>query len=285
MDCIRSTTSLLDAENSVEMARLINQARLLSRCLGGPIPELSTEELFRVHDVLDVACGPGDWVLDVAYAHPHLEVAGVDSSPQVVAYASARARSQGLPNASFGVMDITQPLDFPDNTFDLVNARFLSSVLPREAWPALVGECVRVARPGGMIRLTDMELPICTTPAAQTMAQWFAQALFRAGYSFSPDGSTVGITPVLGHFLRRAGCESGEQRSYPIDFSSGTPFHHSVCQNGQVAATLLKSRYISLGVTTEEVFQRMFQRASIEVLSDDFCGLWPLFVTWAHKPR
>jgi hypothetical protein len=117
------------------------------------------------------------------------------------------------------------------------------------------------------------------------MTHWFAQALFRGGYSFSPDGSTVGITPVLGRFLRMAGCESGEQRSYAIDFSSGMPFHYSVCQNGQVATTLLKSRYISLGVTTDEAFQQMVQRASIEVLSDDFCGLWPLFVTWAHKPR
>jgi len=59
---------------------VINQSQLLTRSLGGPVPELSAEELSEMHDVLDLACGPGGWVLDLAYAAPHLEVAGVGSN-------------------------------------------------------------------------------------------------------------------------------------------------------------------------------------------------------------
>src|SRR5207248_7505587 len=92
----------------------------------------------QLRQILDVGCGPGGWVLDVAFALPDAEVAGVDISRPMIDYAHARAMTQCLPNASFEVMDMTQPLDFPDGAFDLVNARSLCGVLRRDAWPAFM---------------------------------------------------------------------------------------------------------------------------------------------------
>src|SRR4051795_13569739 len=39
-------------------------------------------------------------------------------------------------------MNILNGLDFPDSSFDLVNARFLFGSMPQSAWPKLLQECL-----------------------------------------------------------------------------------------------------------------------------------------------
>jgi ubiquinone/menaquinone biosynthesis C-methylase UbiE len=106
-------------------------------------------------NVLDLGCGPGGWALDVAFELLETEVEGVDISRPMVNYANARAISQRLKNVSFGVMSITEVLDIPSDSYDLVNARFLAAVLKREAWSPFLHECTRILRPGGYLRLTE----------------------------------------------------------------------------------------------------------------------------------
>src|SRR6266536_1593674 len=60
---------IFDRESSSEMARLVNQDRLVTRAMGGPLSGLPDgDHLPEQASVLDIACGPGDWVLDVADA-------------------------------------------------------------------------------------------------------------------------------------------------------------------------------------------------------------------------
>src|SRR5690242_10696368 len=118
----RTNSYLFDSESAAEMARLINWDRMTTSTMGGPLAEQPDPTCF--HTVLDIACGPGGWCLDLAHAYPDVEVAGIDISQTMISYARARARSQGLGNASFEVMDATQPLAFSDQSFDLINARF-----------------------------------------------------------------------------------------------------------------------------------------------------------------
>jgi hypothetical protein len=72
------------------------------------------------------------------------------------------------------------------------------------------------------------------------MSALLAQALFQAGRSFSPDGCTIGITPLLGKFLRDAGFEHIEQKPHTLECSAGTPLYFALCENGLVGAQLLK---------------------------------------------
>src|SRR5579884_90504 len=125
-------------ESSVEIARLINLDRMTTTETGGIFAGLPESDLPPLNNALDLGCGPGSWVLDAAFAYPDCEVAGIDIRRSMIEYAWARARSQRLFNASFGVMDITEPLDFSSDTFDLVHARFLSGVLHREIWMPLI---------------------------------------------------------------------------------------------------------------------------------------------------
>src|SRR5579859_1692694 len=133
-----------DPESGAEMARLIDQDHLITEGMGGLLPERSND-FSGIHRLLDVGCGPGGWALEIAFAHPEIEVIGFDISQAMIDYARARARVRGLDNASFRVMDMQKPLDFSDDSFDLVNGRFVSFI-PTSLIPAFLKECMRITR-------------------------------------------------------------------------------------------------------------------------------------------
>ncbi|HZR42789.1 MAG TPA: class I SAM-dependent methyltransferase, partial [Ktedonobacteraceae bacterium] len=197
-------TYFFDPESASEMARLIEQDRMMTKAMGGPLAGLPDLPLGA--QVLDLACGPGSWALDTAYASPDSEIAGVDISRIMIDYANARARSQGLTNVSFGVMDITQPLDFSDHSFDLVNARTLFAVLRRDAWQPFISECTRILKAGGTLRLNEpVDGGVTNSAAIERLLAALARAIWTLGYGFSIDGRSFGIVPSLPALLREAG--------------------------------------------------------------------------------
>src|SRR5579863_1162544 len=119
----RDDTYVHDPESATELVRIRHQDRMVTKCMGGPLSELEPSAIEKMQRILDLACGPGAWVLDMAYEYPQAEVTGVDISRRMVEYGQALSREQHLHNATFQVMNILEPLDFPDNSFDLVNAR------------------------------------------------------------------------------------------------------------------------------------------------------------------
>src|SRR5438105_8156558 len=109
------------------MARFVLQDRLITRSMGGVVSEQT--DLSQVFRVLDIACGPGGWLLDLVEQYPHIQGVGIDISHLMMGYANNLAKERDLPNVQFQVMDATQPLHFADNSFDLVNARLLTGFL------------------------------------------------------------------------------------------------------------------------------------------------------------
>ncbi len=51
--------------------------------------------------VLNMPCGSGDWVCDMAYDHPLMEFVGVDPDPRRVGFAQSQADVQGFINTAF----------------------------------------------------------------------------------------------------------------------------------------------------------------------------------------
>src|SRR5947209_10754547 len=197
---------VIDVESAAELARLLHQDRLITKSMDGLLAEQS--DTSNIHDVLDIACGPGGWALEVADRNPQIKVVGIDISQSMIEYARALAKAQKLKNIGFFVMDVLKPLDLPAASFDLVNARFLHGFMPPNAWSALLQECLRVCRPGGIIRLTETEAGMTNSPAGEKLAEIFKLALKRAGRSHSPNGQHFGIVIMLERFLRDAGCEN-----------------------------------------------------------------------------
>jgi len=106
-----NTTYVLDAENAAEMARLIKQDHLITQHIGGLLAE--RPDFVHIAHALDIACGPGGWVHEVATTFPAVEVVGIDISRIMIEYAQAQAAMRGLHNARFQVMDATRPRSSP----------------------------------------------------------------------------------------------------------------------------------------------------------------------------
>lgn len=269
-------------ESSQEMAWLLNQDAILTKGMGHLFPE--NLDLSGVSSVLDVACGPGGWVLDVARNHPEFTVTGFDISEPMIDYARAHATARGLHNVHFRVMSALEPLDFPDNSFDMVNARTLVGFMFPEAWPRLLQEMVRVCRPNGIIRLTEFELPLTNSIAFEKISELVIEATLKANRNYSPDTRHFGITPMLGRLLREAGCQALESQVYAIDFSSGTDAHESVYQDYMIVYSLIQPFLLKMGVTTPEAIEHTYQQMLTELLTEDFCGIWYYLSAWGHTP-
>ncbi len=273
-------------ESGAELARLVEQERAFTRALGGLMPEHPDLDTFLApfDRILDVACGSGGWVLSLAQAYPHLQVMGFDIDERMINYANTQARVGGLDNASFTVMDLRNPLDYPDNSFDLVNARFMS-VIPTTQWPSAVGELVRITRPGGIIRHTEAEhYSITNGPAFETLSGMWLRAFKRSGCTFSPDGRTTCTTPVLRRFLLEAGCQNIQRKPLVIDWSAGTEDHAPFFEDIRTLMKLVQPFLIEMGETTQEEADRLYHQAEMEMMSEDFCALWYLLTVWGEKP-
>lgn len=272
----------IDTDNAAEVARVSRRDRFFIKNMGGLFPELAN--LSSVHDILDVACGPGEWTLETAITYPDIQVMGIDRSPLKIAYAQAAANDKGLDNIRFKEMDIPQLLDFPDNSFDIINGRFLCDSLFATDWSRLLQECVRIARPGGTIRLVDSEFGLSNSSASERLNALIADALKKAGQSFSPDGRHIGITPMLGRLLRDAGCRNIQRMAHAIDYSFGAGASKEAFQAAMTGYKLAQPFLIRTGVTTQKEMDRLYQQAMEEIQSTHYCALGICITTWGEVP-
>jgi ubiquinone/menaquinone biosynthesis C-methylase UbiE len=283
MESPSSHTYVLDPESPSELARLINQERMVTQAMGGALSGVPDPSTLR--NVLDLGCGPGGWVLDVAFALPDAEVEGVDISRPMVDYANARARTQQLPNASFGVMDLNRSLEFPDASFDMVNARLLFAVLKRDVWPAFLRECTRVLRPGGLLRLTEPANFATTSSAAvnQLLELLITQALWKMGYGFAPDGHSFGMVHILPHFLRQQGYQQVHLMAHAFEFSAGTDALADQYHNVEIIGYQVKSLFVKLGLISPEAFDQLQQQALSDMLRETFYAVGHLTTVLGYK--
>lgn len=284
-----------------ELLRQFQVTRLLLEEMGGSLPreQVMTEQLTTV---LDVACGTGGPALDVAQTYPALHVTGVDSNGQYVAFAQRLAGEGGLVNVRFLTQDMhtlaTAPFDPAcPACFDLVNVAFIALGLLTTDYELLVRSLMRLCRPGGMLRWTEMELPVTTSPAFERLMVLLCQALQRAGQTFIPpafqeceaiiaawrqerglevqpyERRHLGITPMMGSWLRRAGFASVEMFPIAIEVSSGTRAHPCFVRQvevfGQQIAPFLREQAV---IATDELASLLTQ-VQQEIQQEDFCSL------------
>jgi ubiquinone/menaquinone biosynthesis C-methylase UbiE len=260
---------VIDPQEAEAAERLLLQDRAITKELGGLFPAGFLPSAGQV--ILDLACGPGGWALDVARAHPQIEVIGIDQAQQLIRFARAQARAQELPNVSFQVGDILKLLAFPEETFALLNARFLSTLLTKDAWLSLMRECFRVLQPGGALCLIDGEWAYSTGVASEHYAALLKRAMWLSGRSFSPEGSNMhGITLMLSHFLRQVGLNTIEHHAYALDYSYGTAGHAIWYRNTVMAFPRVTPWVVGMGLITLEECERLCVRVAEEMQEPDF---------------
>ncbi len=102
--------------------------------------------------LLDVACGTGRGLQQMATAHPALRFHGVDLSPFYVKEARRRLAKVGEVAL---VVENAEALPYVDGHFDVVTSVYLFHELPRRARRNVVREMFRTLRPGGLVVLED----------------------------------------------------------------------------------------------------------------------------------
>ncbi len=102
--------------------------------------------------LLDVACGTGHTLAQIARAHPRLRLYGLDLSPYYLQV--ARRVLADVADVSL-VADNAERLPFRAGYFDVVTSVFLFHELPRAARRAALAEMQRVLRPGWLLVIED----------------------------------------------------------------------------------------------------------------------------------
>jgi ubiquinone/menaquinone biosynthesis C-methylase UbiE len=281
----REDTYVTDPENTLEMTRLIEQDRIITKGLGGVFPEYGRLP-DDVQHILDIGCGSGGWVLDVAYQYPECEVVGLDVSTTLINYARARAAVQERRNAVFVQGNVLKPLEFADGEFDLVNIRFATAFLLRDAWLPVLREMFRILRPGGTMRVTETDtMGISTSPALEKMLGYVYQMLRIMGYGFSSDNKGYAITSALEGLLTSAGFEDIRLFPHMIDFSFDAELHQNHYENYLASFSPSTFQRISEhGIATLQELEDILNRLRVEMLQKDFQGMWYILTARGIKP-
>ncbi|MBA3540386.1 MAG: class I SAM-dependent methyltransferase [Deltaproteobacteria bacterium] len=102
--------------------------------------------------LLDIACGTGRTLHQIARTHPTMRLHGVDLSPPYVRMARKRLADVGELTLA---VENGEALPWSDGTFDIVTSVYLFHELPRNARRNVVREMFRVVRPGGLVIIED----------------------------------------------------------------------------------------------------------------------------------
>ena len=149
-----STYYAQGSQSEQELERLTIQGRMMTEAMGGALPEQADPQSLR--RVLDIACGPGEWVMATAKTYPTMSLIGIDINGGMIQYAQEQARTQKLEDrVSFHVMDALLFLEFPSSFFDLVNLRCCVGFMRTWDWQKMISEMRRVTRAHGIVRITD----------------------------------------------------------------------------------------------------------------------------------
>ena len=281
-----------DAPQSISTTSSAPQAGALPRLFNFDLPALKqsgqafAEQTDRstIRRVLDIASGTGAWTITAAQAHPEMQFVGIEGSPQLVEQARAQALAHHLENVSFTVMDPFGSLDLPEASFDLVNARYLVGQLPTAAWPQTLHAFVRIVRPGGIIRLTETDLPISSSTAYAQLGGLISQALFQTQRSFSPTGRLLSMTPVLKRLLQNIGCQQVQHMVAEVNFSAGTPAHEEMIQDISQTYRLVLPFLVAAAVTTQQEVEQLYQRMLTELTSERFDAVAFSLIAWGTRP-
>ena len=280
---LASTYFVQDRRNQEEMQRVHLQDRMFTAAMGGPLPEQADPRVFR--RVLDVGCGTGDWLIETARTYPDIQLLiGVDISDKMVHYARWQIEDdQRLSGrVEFAVMDALRMLEFQEDFFDLVNARLAMSYLRTWEWRKFMWECVRVCRPGGVIRVTESDIGESNSQSLNQFNDLIFRAFCQSERFFTEDHQ--GVTSELPHLFKRHGLEDIQTREHIFHYRPGTQRYDLFVQDTTHSMRTLRpflQRYTQL----PDNYDELCQQALHELQDPGFLSTWRMVTCWGTVPR
>lgn len=274
------TYFVADRANEDELARLQSQDRLVTESMGGVLTEQPDPSVFQ--RVLDVGCGTGGWLIDMAKTYPHMSLlVGVDISERMIHYARAQAEAQQVGDrVEFRVMDALRMLEFPDDYFDLVNERLGGSYLRTWDWPKLLQEFQRVARPQGVIRCNETNIPESNSPALTSLFQVMQDAFYQAGHSFSATNDSG--TRELVRLMQQHGIQNVQTRYLESEYRAGT-LAGQLFREDMERVFRIALPFFQKWTRVPDNYQDLYQQALKEMQQPDFVARATMLTAWGTK--
>jgi ubiquinone/menaquinone biosynthesis C-methylase UbiE len=277
-----------DKNSQEELDRLILQDHMTTTVMGGILPEQEDPSKFR--RVLDIGCGPGGWLLEVAQTYPQIQkLYGIDISGMIINHARRQAEQQNImtgpkERVEFLVMDALLVLEFPNDFFDLVNLRFGVSFMRQWDWPKMLNEMNRIVRTGGIVRIVDGETNVLYTES-KALSQFYelvTRAQFRAGRLFKEERS--GLIDELPGLLLRNGFQKIETRESVIEYHVGTELGDAWIKDVMYMFRTLRPFLNRYGCEPEDC-DAICKQAIKDMQQPDFSAGYRIVTTWAINPK
>jgi len=264
-----------------ELTRLPIQDQFITDGMGGALPEQPDPTVLRC--ILDVGCGVGGWLMQTAQAYPViLHLVGIDINPRMIAYAREQAEQQKVGNrVEFLVMDALRVLEFPSSSFDLVNLRMGASYIRTWDWPKVLQEFVRVARPGGVIRVTENDLIGSSNSAAfNHLSDLLVQAFYQAGYLFTPDHESL-LLEIPG-LMKQQGIRDVQVYPHTLKFHGNTSTGQDFAEDVERAIPVIVP-FLQKWLRLPEDFEEIAQQVISDMKQADFLATWKLLTAWGNR--
>lgn len=152
---------------------------------------------YRFETILDVCCGTGN---QVKLLRKHgFEATGVDLNEDML-----RQSGKGFVTPPCQKQDASA-MDIPDNSFDMSTTTLSLHETSPETARAIVGEMVRVTRPGGFLVLVDYEISERTTGFSHRLVN-FVESLVGGDHykNFQKYKAYGGLDTLLNEFRLKA---------------------------------------------------------------------------------
>lgn len=149
------------------------------------------ERLDRGIDVLDIACGAGRAMIELANRYPNSRFFGYDFSEEAIELARTEARKRRVTNVTFVAKDLAEMSEIA--RFDLVTA---FDAIHDQAKPSIVLRNIRRAlRPGGVYLMQDIQ---ASTPVQENMTNPLATFIYTVSCMHCMSVSLANGGPGLG---------------------------------------------------------------------------------------
>jgi len=231
----------------------------------------------RPSSILDVGTGTGRWAREMAVQFPQARVVGLDIVPPRAD--AERSTDLRPPNYHFVQGNVLEGLRFADASFDYVHMRLMVLALPAEQWPFVVGELVRVTRPGGWVESVEYGGEQQGGPAITQLIRWGTQASALRGID-------TAYSTKVGELLHAAGLQHVHTRE--IDLPLGAYGGRVGVMNGVDLLNAMKalgSLYVTQGIATAEEFRLTIQAAQAEVESPQYRAVSPFYIAYGQRVR